>query len=151
MRSGEAVRKDAELVPLWVVLADVGVSGTQVEQATDLFLLLAVGRVDVEVEPVLDGLALGHMRECQRRGHWAKAVLAFRHHGRANCDYFVVRVADLVVKDRAPEPGESLGIGTVDRKLGEFTGHVRTFQLGSWSAKREAAAVAVIIAAGCGA
>jgi hypothetical protein len=67
LRSGAAVRKDAELVPLWVgqydpahiALADVGVPGTEVEQATDLFVLLPVGGVDVEVEPVLDGLALG--------------------------------------------------------------------------------------------
>jgi hypothetical protein len=50
LRSGAAVRKDAELVPLWVgkydpaliALADVGVPGTQVEQATDLFVLLPV-------------------------------------------------------------------------------------------------------------
>jgi hypothetical protein len=67
LRSGAAVRKDAEFVPLWVgqydpahiALADVGVPGTEVEQATDLFVLLPVGGVDVEVEPVLDGLALG--------------------------------------------------------------------------------------------
>jgi hypothetical protein len=67
LRSGVAAREDAELVPLWVGqydpaliagLADVGVPGTQAEQATDLFVLLSVGRVDVEVEPVLDGLAL---------------------------------------------------------------------------------------------
>jgi hypothetical protein len=41
----------------------------------------------------------------------------------------------LVVKDRAPEPGETVGIGTVDRKLGELTGHVRTSQSSSGSAK----------------
>jgi hypothetical protein len=68
LRSGATVGQDAELVPLWVgkddpaliALADVGVSSTQVEQATDLFVLLPVGWVDVEVEPVLDGLALRH-------------------------------------------------------------------------------------------
>src|SRR5215813_15497545 len=144
LRSGAAVRKDAELVPLWVgkydpaliaCLADVGVSSTQVEQATDLFALLPVGWVDVEVEPVLDGLALGHVRECQRRWHRAKVVLAFRHHGGANCDNSVVFVLHLVVKDRAPEPGETVGIGTVDRKLGELTGHVRTSQSSSRTAK----------------
>jgi hypothetical protein len=74
-RSGAAARKDAELVPRWgdqydsalIALADVGASSTEVEQATDLFVLLPVGWVDVEVEPVLDGLALGHVRECQRQ------------------------------------------------------------------------------------
>src|SRR6266498_4111009 len=97
-------------------------------------MLLPVGWVDVEVEPVLDGLALGHAREGQRRRHWAKTVLAFRHHRGANCDNSVVFVLHLVVKDRAPEPGETVGIGTVDRKLGELTGHVRTSQ-SSGSAK----------------
>ncbi len=143
LRSGAAARKDAELVPLWVgkhdpaliALADVGVSSTEVEQATDLFVLLPVGWVEVEVEPVLDGLALGHVRECQRRWHWARVVLAFRHQRGANCDNSVVFVLHLVVKDRAPEPGETAGIGTVDRKLGELTGHVRTSQSSSGSAK----------------
>jgi hypothetical protein len=32
----------------------------------------------------------------------------------------------LVVKDRAPEPGQTTGIGTVNLKLGEFTGHAST-------------------------
>ena len=106
-RSGATVRKDAELVPLWVgkynpahiALADVGVSSTKVEQATDLFVLLPIGWVDVEVEPVLDGLAFGHVRECQRRWHRAKAVLAFRHHGGTDRDGSVVFVLHLVVKD----------------------------------------------------
>jgi len=142
LRSGAAVRKNAELVPLWVgkydpaliaCLAHVGVSSTQVQQATDLFVLLPVGWVDVEVEPVLDGLAPGHVRECQRRWHRAKAVLAFRHHRGANCDNSVVFVLHLVVKDRAPEPGETAGIGTVDRKLGELTCHVGTSQSSSGS------------------
>src|SRR5690348_15431354 len=95
----------------------------------DLFVLLPVGWVDVEVEPVLNGLALGHARECQRRWHWARMVLTFRHQRGANCDNFVVFVLHLVVKDRAPEPGETAGIGTVDHKLCELTGHVRT----SWA------------------
>jgi hypothetical protein len=67
LRSGAAACQDAELVPLWVGkydpaliagLADVGVPGTEVEQATDLFVLFPVGWADVEMEPVLDGLAL---------------------------------------------------------------------------------------------
>jgi hypothetical protein len=88
-----------------------------------------------DVEPVLDGLALGHVRECQHRRDWAKLVLAFRHRGGANCDKSVVFFLHLIVKDRAPEPGETAGIGTVDRKLGELTGHVRTSQSGTGSAK----------------
>ena len=90
LRSGAAAREDAELIPLRVGqtdpaliagLADVGVPGTQAEQATDLFVLLPVGRVDVEVDPVLDGLALGHARECQRRRHRAAVIPAVRHQG----------------------------------------------------------------------
>src|SRR5215469_12280426 len=98
------------------------------EQAADLFVLVCVGRVDVHVEPVLDGLAFGNARECQHRGYWAKPVLAFRHRGRADDDDSVTFVLDFVVKDRAPEAGETTGIGTVDRKLGELTGHVWTSQ-----------------------
>src|SRR5215218_5630968 len=117
-----AARKDAELVPLWVgkydpallALARVGVSSTQVEQATDLFVLVPVGRVDVEVEPVLDRLA-------------------FRDHRRADGDSSGVFGLHLVVKDRAPELGETAGIGTVDRKLGELTGHTSAFGSGSGS------------------
>ena len=45
-------------------------------------------------------------------------VLALRHHGRADRHNSVVLVLHLVAKDRAPEPGETVGIGTVDRKLG---------------------------------
>jgi hypothetical protein len=132
--SGVAARKDAELVALRVseddpahivALADVSVSSTEVEQSADLFVLLAVGRVDVQVEPVLDGLALGHARERQRRWHRANAFLAFRNQRGANGDNFVVLVLHLVVKDRAPEPGETVRIGTVDLQLGELTGHVR--------------------------
>ena len=47
----------------------------------------------------------------------------------------VVFVLHLVAKDRAPEPGETARIGTVDRKLGELTGHVRTSQPRSESAE----------------
>jgi hypothetical protein len=72
VRSGSAVPKDAELVSLWVgkydpaliaSLADVGMSGTKVEQAADLFLLPPVDRADVDVEPVLGGLGLRHLQE----------------------------------------------------------------------------------------
>jgi hypothetical protein len=67
-RSGMAARQDAELVALRVGkhnpallagLADVGMPGTEAEQAADLVVLLPVDRVDVEVDPVLSGLALG--------------------------------------------------------------------------------------------
>src|SRR5215472_16002961 len=98
LRSGAAACKDAELVALWVgkydpahiPLADVGVPSTWVEQATDLVVVLPVGWVDVDVEPVLDDLALGHWRECQRGWHWASAVLAFRNHRGADRDDLLV-------------------------------------------------------------
>ena len=69
-RSGAAAREDAEFVPLrvgkydptLVALADVGVPSTEIEQATDLFILVSVGWIDVEVQPVLDGLGLGDAR-----------------------------------------------------------------------------------------
>jgi hypothetical protein len=66
-RSGAAVHKDAELVPLGVgkdhpahlALADVGGSSTQVEQTTDLVVLLPVGWVEVEVSRFLTVLPSG--------------------------------------------------------------------------------------------
>jgi len=51
---------------------------------------------------------------------------AFGHQGGADGDDAVVLVAHLVVEDRAPEPGERVRIGAVDRQLGEPAGHVRT-------------------------
>src|SRR5262249_43182233 len=76
----------------------------------------------------------------QRRWHWAKAVLAFRHHRGADCDKSIVFVLHLVVEDRAPEPGETAGIGTVDRKLGELAGHVSIScpHYRDWAANRAA-------------
>src|SRR5215471_6145511 len=142
-RSGPSAGQDAELVPLGVGqddpallagLADLGVPGTEAEQATDLFVLLPVGWADVEMEPVLDRLALGHVRKRQHRWHRATAVPAVRHHRRANGDHPVVFVLHLVAKDRAPEPGQTAGIGTVDRQLGELTGHAATSRSASGSA-----------------
>src|SRR5215472_14243980 len=133
LRSGAAVGKDAELVALGVGQrhpAELGAvvdehRGTEPDEPRDLLVLGTVGWADVEVDPVLNGLALGHVRECQRRWHRATLVLAFGHQRGANRDKSVVFALHLVVKDRAPEPGEAAGIGTVDRKLGELTGHAR--------------------------
>src|ERR1700733_3370958 len=134
VRSGAAVRQDAELVPLrvseydpaHVALADVGVPGTQAEQAPDLLVLLSVGGGDIEVPPVLDDLALGNASECQRRRHWPAEGLVPTHQRRANRDGLVVLFLHLVAKDRAPEPGETTGIGPVDPKLSELASHPRT-------------------------
>src|SRR4029450_8460179 len=93
---------------------------------------------------VLDGLALGHVREGQCRWHRARVVLAVRHQRGAECDNSVVVVLDLVGKDRAPEPGETVGIGTVDRQLGELTGHVRTSQSRSGSANGHTLPAAIL-------
>jgi hypothetical protein len=57
------------------------------------------------------------------------AVLALRHHREPNCSKSVVDFfLHIVVEDRALESGESVGIGTVHCKLGEFTGHGWTSQ-----------------------
>src|SRR5690606_41798245 len=56
--------------------------------------------------------------------HRAGAVPPLGERGGADHDDLVVLVLHLVVQDRAPEPGEALGVGAVDRELGELTGHV---------------------------
>jgi hypothetical protein len=58
-------------------------------------------------------------------GTIGEPIVTFRHHRGANCDNSVVFVLHLAVKERTPEPGETVGIGTVDRKLGEPTGSQR--------------------------
>src|SRR5580704_11803229 len=115
LRSGAAAGQDAELValrvgqdnPALLALADIGVPGAQAEQAADLLALLPVGRAEVEMEPVLDALALGHAGEGQYRRHRAAVVLAAGRGRRADGDDCVVLVLHLVVKDRAPEPGQA--------------------------------------------
>ena len=98
-----------EYDPARIALADVDAPSTQVEQATDLVVLLPVGRVRVEVNPVLDGLALGHGRECQhRRRKRAGAVPAFRNQPGSRDDDALFFVLRLVVEDRTPEPGEAV-------------------------------------------
>lgn len=88
-RSGTAVPENAELIPFRVgkddpahiPLANVDVSSTQVEQPPDLVVLLPVAWADVEVDPVLDRLALGYARERQRRQNRARMVRALSDRG----------------------------------------------------------------------
>lgn len=77
-----------------VALADVDVSGPQVEQATDLLVPTPVGGTEVEVEPVFDGLALGYAQERRHRWHRAGTFLTFVDPGRTDGDGIVVLVPD---------------------------------------------------------
>src|SRR5699024_8839634 len=73
------------------------------------------------VRPVLDGLALGHGSEGRRWGdRAARAIPAGRSDGDAAV---VVLLPGLVVEDRSPEKREGVGVGAIDRELGELTGH----------------------------
>ena len=124
--SGAAPGGDAELVPrrigqhdpaLVACLAHVGVPGAEAEQAADLVVLLPVGGVDVEVKPVLAGLALGHAREGQRRRHRPRADPALRHQRGANSDnpvLFVLHLAEPRTEhqNRARPPGSAQSIAS---------------------------------------
>ena len=141
LRSGAAVREDAELVPPgsarttqltspWPTSACRAPRSSRRRTCWSCSLSVGRGRGGA----CSDGLGLGHLREGRRRWHRAKVVLAFRRRRGTNGDDSVVFVLDLVGKDRTPEPGETVGIGTVDRELGGLAGHVRTSRSRSGSA-----------------
>src|SRR5262245_18031413 len=61
-----------EHVPADLALADVGRRGAEIEQPAQLGVLLAVGGVEIQVQPVLGALRLGSLGEvdaerCRRR------------------------------------------------------------------------------------
>lgn len=68
-------------VPVWA-LAHVHLGGAETQQSGHLVLGAAIDRADVEVKPVLDGLALGHMDEHEGGWHLAGPdILDGRHPG----------------------------------------------------------------------
>ncbi len=126
---GQPGVQQAELVALGVGedvpvllagLADVGRDGPEIEQALQLGVLVAVGRVDVDVQSQLARGGVGHRPEDQRRRGAAEPRLG------ADLDGAVLAGELPVVEDLAPEPGERLGVPAVDDEFAEAAGHGRT-------------------------
>jgi hypothetical protein len=111
----------AELVALGIdehdpcrveTLPDVAAPRAERDDSLDLGIKFV--RVQVDVQPILDGLVLGHGDEAQAR----IAVLV-----RAD-DYLVIGLKqDLLVENRRPEPGDGSRIARVDDELVETDGH----------------------------
>src|SRR5579859_1602803 len=122
--------QEAEFVAFWVgqdvpalgaSLADVGGSGAQSQQPLQLGVLVAVGGVDVDVQPELPGPRVGTGAEDQGRLQAAEAGVR-----RPDLDAPVVFAAEFdVAEDLAPERGESAGIGGVDDQLTDAACHAR--------------------------
>lgn len=122
--------QEAEFVAFWVGqdvpalgadLADVGGPGAESEQPLQLGVLVAVGGVDVDVQPELPGprVAAGAEDEGGLRATEAGV-------GRPDLDASVVFPADFdVAEDLAPECGEPAGVGGVDDQLTDAACHAR--------------------------
>jgi hypothetical protein len=102
-------------------LADVGGSGAESEQPLQFGVLVAVGGVDVDVQPELLGPPVGAGAEDEGRLQAAEAGLRG-----PDLDASVVFAAEFdVAEDLAPERGEPAGIGGGDDELTDATCHAR--------------------------
>ncbi len=102
-------------------LADVGGPGAEGEQPLQLGVLVAVGGVNVDVEPELPGprVAAGAEDEGGLRATEARV-------GRPDLDAAVVLPAEFdVAEDLAPECSEPVGIGGVDDQFTDSSCHAR--------------------------
>jgi hypothetical protein len=125
--------QDIELVALGIghdhpapagALTHVHFGGTEAEQSGHLVVGAAVDRADVEVKPVLHGLALGHLYEHQSGRHLAGPDLLDGRYPGADLDLALCPLDHLEVQDLTPEGRESLRIVAVNDQLGEPTCHV---------------------------
>src|ERR1017187_1385312 len=122
--------QEAEFVAFWVgqnvpalgaALADVGGSGAESEQPIQLGVLVAVGGVDVDVQPELPGPRVGTRAEDEGRLQAAEAGVR-----RPDLDAPVVFPSEFdIAEDLAPERGEPAGIGGVDDQLTDAACHAR--------------------------
>jgi len=129
-----------ENVPAFgAALADVGGSGAESEQPLQLGVLVAVGGVDVDVQPELPGPRVGTRAEDEGRLQAAEAGVRW-----PDLDAPVVFPSEFdVAEDLAPERGEPAGIGGVDDQLTDAACHARQCRQatrnrspGTWKAAR---------------
>ena len=136
--------QEAEFVAFWVgqnvpalgaALADVGGSGAESEQPLQLGVLVAVGGVDVDVQPELPGPRVGTGAEDEGRLQAAEAGVR-----RPDLDAPVVFPSEFdVAEDLAPERGEPAGIGGVDNS--SLMWHAMPVSVGRQPGSRSPAAV----------
>ena len=120
--------QEAEFVAFWVgqnvpalgaALADVGGSGAESEQPLQFGVLVAVGGVDVDVQPEFPGPRVGTGAEDEGRLQAAEAGVR-----RPDLDASVVFPSEFdVAEDLAPERREPAGIGGVDDQLADAACH----------------------------
>jgi len=97
-------------VPAFVAgLADVGPAGARREQPVELRLLVAVGGIDVDVQPKL--ATLEFVRPVEDDGGLRTAEASLR---RSDLDAAVDAVELDIAEDRAPEPGQQVRIVCVE-------------------------------------
>jgi hypothetical protein len=105
---------------LVAALTHVGPRGTQTQQSLEFGVLVAVGGVQIDVQPDLARRGIGDGREHQRGRGAAEACL------RPDLDRAVLPGEHPVVEDGRPERGQVLGVAAVHAELGEAAGHART-------------------------
>ncbi len=109
-------------VPAFVAgLADVGPAGARREQSVEFRLLVAVGGVDVDVQPKL--APLGFVRPVEDDGGLQTAEASLP---RSDLDAAVDAVELDIAEDRAPEPGQQVRIVCVEDEFRYATRHRAT-------------------------
>ncbi|AKJ09666.1 hypothetical protein ABB07_06420 [Streptomyces incarnatus] len=110
-------------------LADVGAPGAEGEQPLQLGVLVAVGGVDVDVQPELPGPRVAGGSDDENRLRSAEAGVR-----RPDRDAAVVLPVELdIAEDLAPERGEPFGVGGVDDQLTDAACHDRQCR---WTARK---------------
>ena len=116
-----AFRVGQDVPALGAGLADVGGPGAESEQPLQLGVLVAVGGVDVDVQPELPGPRVAAGAEDQGGLRTAKAGV-----GRPDLDASVVLPAEFdIAEDIAPECGEPVGVGGFDDQFADAACHAR--------------------------
>jgi hypothetical protein len=95
----------------------IGERGTELDDAVDLLVAGAVGRAEVEVQPVLHGLALRHPDE--------EDVRTGSDHGELGVVGVVglVRIVGVTVEDLLPEQPDDVRVVAVEREIADHAGH----------------------------
>jgi hypothetical protein len=113
-------------VPAFVAgLADVGPAGARREQSVEFRLLVAVGGVDVDVQPKPS--TLGFVCPVEDDGGLRTAEASLR---RSDLDAAVDAVELDIAEDRAPEPGQQVRIVCVKDEFRYATCHRATLSRG---------------------